>query len=406
MNYFFLIISLTIYIGISRIKRTFLNEFTFVMLPYVFIIFINNVFMKRYGFYEIEIYGMFILVLAEIAFSVGSIIQISETRFFTKKICFENLNCTYIFCIILLLTSVRFYNVVTIIQSVGLNSIYKNDYGALRVSGLLGTLFLMIRPIVAIYFCESIEKKNIWGIIVTAIYIIVNFFSMVKFHTIAIIVMIICYMGIKYKKTFFKMAPFAVAGIIGLFISSYFFQYMFRGQKLNISEFAIRHLWLYIAGGTCQINNVLSGSVGKTNVFQIIYQFIIAPFGGIIYKITGNAQYMLDSMNLYSTYYFIGNNLTSNVFSIFSEVYNSGGVVLIIIAFTFLGFVTQNAIKSLWHSRNIYQEIVCLLVVSYSMLGFFTNFFITASFLESIIVCFLFCKILECPVRFVIGRKD
>lgn len=55
MEFSVLIVFLVIFIMKSYIDKTYINDFLLVMGPYVFIVFINNVFMtKALGFYEIK----------------------------------------------------------------------------------------------------------------------------------------------------------------------------------------------------------------------------------------------------------------------------------------------------------------------------------------------------------------
>lgn len=377
LNISVLVVLLSIYVRKSLFTPTFL-----LVMPYLFIILINNLMMNSIGYKKIGVSTYKTLLLFACCIFISEIIF---EEFYRKyKVTFNGstgvLNVEdglidRLITIIWLIVFIRIINIAFVVIEVGASAIYANDFVNLQLSGIIGHIVLIGMILTTFVFRDYLLTKSKRELAVIIAYTSILFASFIKYH---VIIFILC-LFFEYCCIYPKKITKAIIGFFGiivlLFIGNYWISFLLRSIYLS-PMFTVTKLWTYVAGGTITHDVINNGYHGDYSISQ----WFASTFGGLInsitYLISGKAM-LIDRSSW--GYIIVGNGIggayATNVYSFLTYLSQFSSIIERIIASFIVGFTAEISIHN---CRKIEENAVrptSIYVLTFIFLNFFSNYF-------------------------------
>lgn len=405
MEFSVLIVFLVIFIMKSYIDKTYINDFLLVMGPYVFIVFINNVFMtKALGFYEIKKSVLEAVLFAECAYALGSFAASLVAKKYTVRVLEMQANkeiddtCTLKLIVAskytLFVCLVMFLKIVIILMQNSINVVMSNDFDMLKLRGITGHLFISLYALVPSLFYESTKLKYRLGIISSLLAIVVSFTTFVKYNVILMILAVGIYYIFKKRRLIKKVLVICAAGVIGMFLLNYIVIFFIQGGLVSgIMTFLKSHLWMYISSGVMMMNYIVGNSSLNYGLIDFVIQslgafpnMLLSPFTTMRITTTNSYSSVLSTMPLMSL-----SGERSNALSVLGTLFSSGNDKF---AFAFAMIVwglLTGYIMLKTRYKNFYKvSMVGVYFVAFNILSFFANYWLLSVSWEIILFSLLF----------------
>lgn len=407
MEYLILVIFLLALIAKRHLDKSYFNDLSLVMGPYVIILFLHNIFMVKYlGFYRIKNEVQWAILIAILAYGFGSIIASLMSRKYTVQIAKIEFSGKYTDDLTLKIDSACNYTLfvclvmlahigLTILR-VGINGISANDFDALRLSGLSGHLFISLYALVPVLFYESVQIKSKKGIFYSLLTIIFSFTTFVKYNVILMVLAIGLYYIFRKRNSSKKVLIFVLGFVVAFFLLNYFLLFFVQSAvTAETGTFLKSHLWMYISSGVAMMNYTVGNNAIQYGVLDFIVQSIVAIPNMFLslftsFRITTNSyQVVLGQMPLMSI-----SGERSNALSVLGSLYSNGDhlisfILSMIVWGMLVGYIVQRT-----KYRNFFKvSMVGVYFIAFNVLSFFANYWLLSFPWEILLFSILFEKL-------------
>lgn len=385
MTFFFTaVVGLWLY-GQYRIEGRWVNLYSVLMFPYLFVVVLNNLFFCRLGFYKISDEVLIMFMGSFLCFYIGGlpfVIQkirnkttrpeecdtVTKLRRYNIKRMTALLYFIAVFNVVrlyFLYRSGAFFNSADIDSSEGVAS------GGL--GGHLLNLACVISPIVFLYW--TYNKKRVYYLIPVVLVLVCNFASLVKYHIIGQLVVLSIIVGL-YRPSLTKAGSVVLAAAASLvFILNYYVISSVGGYEFQ-SEFYINHLWKYVSGSLITDNYIFDGEIrSHLSVFYMLMCYLCA-LPNLFLSLAGIELFPLTEG---TGYHQVGEYEEGNVIDAFGTLYNCstkgavdlGCYIIVVILIGFVAACITDRLKSYNDRFNVFAVIFLTYFVFFSFFGTF-----------------------------------
>lgn len=405
---FFLIIFVLLVLFNKKLIGSYMNGFLFVFLPYAFIIPFNNYFWKD-TFYPVSSDSMLLMISSMIVYEIGFFIYYSNKKNIRQIYCWSStpdqiketyINYRFVERFIIAVAIYRFVVVIIVYLSGGFAAIARNSFAALDLGFIGGRLVICLYPAGWLLACRlfsdlSLSKQlKLKYIFLILVILCIQFMSTVKTHAMVFVLGIYLISIACDKKNIIKGFIVLVGLVVGLFFGNYAIQWFSIDKTIPSLEYTIQHFWKYIAGGTINLNGIISSDNTTYNFFDFWTQ-VLSPIPNefLIYigkpiVASGKIPYISGFPNVSPVLYEL-----SNVTNLFGRFYGAGGLNIIgfVINTLLFGIITEKAFYEYKIVRTFQSFMLGMAVLGYSFLSFFSLYYSTSSFWQMLIYIYLFC---------------
>ena len=270
-----------------------LNLISLLMSPYVIIVFFNNFFVYKLGFYKISDNVILMLLMAFVSFFLGSMLFKAKSQPHSEEmntIMLEKYNMKKIKLFL------YFVGVLGILKAFVLymQGAYLNDMGddseGIMGNGIVAHLLLASYSVLPIYFLDCTYNKKVKDIIPVVLVILVAFSSFIKYNVLGPIVTLFIFVSL-YRSTLLKKASIGLAFfVLIIFMANYLIGFIISGSDVDPS-FYIGHFWKYFAGSVIYDNYIFTTGirVDTTFFYKILTFFFALP--NMFFKIIFDEEY-------------------------------------------------------------------------------------------------------------------
>lgn len=411
MTVIFLIIGIALIFFSMKLHKTWINPFTVLCAPYIFVVGLNKIYGENNGFYAIGENALFIIGLGLISFFIGTmIISVRYSTSYAHFVFSDNSELIYNYRIdamakysifVLLLGYIKLGSIVYT------QGIYGLSQEGTLVAGIVGHLLFTIyplQPMLLLYWLKN-KKEVKYGIIVV-LTILLLFASFVKYHIICFCVMCYLFLVLTVRKYFKKATITLLVGVVALFIINYVAGFVAQNILNQVSRFFyMDHLWKYVAGAVINGDPFHKGIMGgDATVGYKMMSFIFAFPNMFIQALTGDRLFPREGLRLIpvST---IGEY--SNVTDAISYMYPiSGGasqVIAFVAYFLILGIVMEMIFTyGVARTENLHISIATIFSF-FLFFSFFGTFYINEMPWEIAIYSVVIVKLFSNKIRFRFG---
>lgn len=382
MIFLFLSIGSIIVLLEYKKQKNLINPASLLILPYVVIIFFNNFFGYKLGFYKVgsDILGVYCLTF--FFYFLG--IKIASLN--RKKICIsENDN-------ILKFSEYKMNQMVNFLLVIGIISLIKlffllQKYSFLEMEGMMGNgitghLILLsnaLLPIIFLYW--SYNKKKFKYLIAIILILVATFFTFIKYNIIGCIVNIFIFTMLYKRSALKKAISILVFSVCFLFCLNY--MVIFYSLDLNVtSEFYFKHFLTYILGSIINSNYIFIEDINThlSIFFKLMIYFFAFP-NMFFNKILGKV-YFPSTIAKYE-FYFISNNEKSNVLDAIGflyPVYRPNIEIIVFYLFILVvGYTFYKLYINSMKRRYRFSTFISNLMTYFIFFSFFGTFYILPS---------------------------
>ena len=260
MTFVFIIIVFILLKISYRYSKGTINPFVILAIPYLFLVFANNLIIHNYGFFLISDSVLIMLLVGFICFNIGSSFIIAKIPRFTDKDILNKLShididkiqkCLYIIAFLGLLKAFLVF------RSGGFTDYIDENEGTMG-NGPIGHLLLLSHSLFPFVFLKwTFNPKNIRLLFPVILIFFVTFLSLIKYNIIGIFVELFLLVAIYRKKLLKKGIIILSLLVFGIFTANYAFQFFVSGDNIE-SEFIFNHFWTYCSGSLIVDNYIFS----------------------------------------------------------------------------------------------------------------------------------------------------
>lgn len=327
----------------SKREKNFLNIISLLMAPYVVLVFINNFFLYKNGFYKVDDKVLCMILSYFISFFIGSVLVtltgmplINEND---NKMRLEKYNLKWMRIVVLFIGVLALLKVVRLFLAGQFSVTGFNDAEGVVGNGPIGHLLLFSYSLVPILFLDWIEnKKNIWSLIAVISIVIPTFFTFIKYNVIGLIVNIFIFLVLYKRSILIKAVTTLIAVVVAAFVLNYLIGFVLQGITVQ-NSFYFNHLWVYCAGSIIYDRYIfMQGINTNLSIGYKLLTYLFALPNMFINKITGGTIFFpyVNKPNLA-----VGTQLgqESNVTDGIGDLFPSHGdafeiVLFVVVAFT------------------------------------------------------------------------
>lgn len=384
----FLAITISMIVFQRYREGRWLNLISLLMVPYAIIVFFNNFFVYKLGFYKISDNVIAMLLMAFVAFFLGTL-----TFKYEPKPYAEDNNTTilqrydlkkikrflYIVGILGVLQAFLFYK-----QGVFLSDI--DDSEGLMGNGPIGHLLLASYSVLPIYILYWTYNKTIEGLIPILLILLVAFSSLIKYNVLGPVITIFIFISL-YRKSLLKKASLGmILFVVLIFISNYALGFAISGSDVD-PKFYLGHFWVYFAGSTIYDNNIFTTGIRVDySIFYKLMTFFFALPNLFIKKLFGESLFPHEGQDFRDISDF---GEDSNIVDLIGYLYPSKGdgmdIVLFLLVVFFTGVLFSFLYKKSLSSKSHFNTFIANFLTYYVFLAFYAPFFVLSAPWEIII---------------------
>lgn len=400
---FLIITGLIIFIQYKR-EGNIVNLVSLITAPYFAIVFMNNFFLVKTGFYKISDSVLVMLSTSLVAFFIGATIatprRMPEIQETDNEARFSQYRMMAIRNVLIFIGIIGIVRVSYLILIGRFNGINFNNVEGTATSGIVGHMLLFsysLLPIDFLYWLDN--KKKISFLIPVIMIIATTFSSFIKYNVIGVIITLFSFTCI-YKKSLLRKAVFfLVIFTVVLFFANYALGFYLRSVNVN-SAFYVTHLWSYVVGSVIYDNYLFPNGINThITLGYKIMTFLMALPNMFIKKVVGGnglfPHVKKEYLSIGSVY-----GQTSNVTDAFGYLFPvKQGIfsyILYYILIFALGFIFSRLYLKAKSKDKFFNTRICNFMTYFVFLSFFGTFYISPGPWEilvySSIVPFLFLK--------------
>jgi len=369
-----------------KLHNTFINPYTVLSAPYMFVVLLNKVWGEKIGFYPIGDMTLTVIGGGLICFFIGTLIASGRVSIILKNYVYpdnsqrlDNYRMKSMLYYSFVVTVISLLKALLIIRSMGFSGLTRE--GTL-VAGLVGHLLLTAYPLQPFMFYYWLKnKKKVIYLISFLLFLVVLFCSFVKYHIIGMIVICYLFVVLTERKYLKKGAILLVALVVTLFILNYIVDFVSNNVYSRVqSSFYFNHFWKYLTGAVINGDRYYTGSIGGVaGIGYKLMTFLMALPNMFIFALTGKKVFPYESIRMTRVSY-VGEY--SNVIDAISYMYSSETGIIGVIGFG-LFFVLFGIAMELLFLKNIFrvqnlQIFISTVVTFFLFFSFFGTFYINS----------------------------
>lgn len=379
----FLMISFILILLQKKQENNWVNLISILMAPYFVLVFLNNFFVYKTGFYKISDSVLIMLTVSFVLFYVGSRALrvraglLNQENANVEKFKKYNMKAMVIFLYIIGI--IALIKILVLFLGGQFNSTNVDEVEGMMGNGLVGHLILCSNAILPIVFLYWTYTKKIWHLIPVLLVFVANFSTLVKYNIIGVFVSLFIFMLI-YKKSILKRAVLIlVVAVVTIFIGNYALTFAIKGSQVS-SSFYWGHLWTYMSGSIIYDNYIFTKGVRVgVSIGYKLMTFICALPNMFIYAFSGNKIFPHERQPDRLTSSF-GEN--SNVVDAFGYLFPSKGdtmdiiiygLTILVIGFIFTGIYIWGMKKN-----DMFNTFIANFLTYFVFFSFFGTFYINS----------------------------
>lgn len=368
----------------KRRENNWVNLVSILMAPYFVLVFLNNFFIYRTGFYKIDDNVLIMLIVSFLLFYVGGRMFNVKGAFLNQENenldKFKNYNMNGMVVFLYVIGIIALLKLLTLYLGGQFNTSNVDAAEGIMGNGLVGHLLLCSYAVLPIVFLYWTYTKKIWHLIPVLLIFVATFATLVKYNIIGVFVSLFIFLLI-YKKSILKRAVIVLLfSVFAIFIGNYALTFAIKGVEVS-SSFYWGHLWTYMSGSLIYDNYIFTRGIRVgINIGYKLMTFISALPNMFIYAVSGTKIFPHERQPDLLTSSF-GEN--SNVVDAFGYLFPSKGdiadiflygMVIFIIGFTFMGIYKWGMKKS-----DMFNTFIANFLSYFVFFSFFGTFYINSS---------------------------
>lgn len=264
MTVIFLIITISMVIYQYRREKNWVNLISLFIGPYIPLVFLNNFFIYKDGFYVISDKVLIMLLSAFILFFCGTLFFkpthnkiVADNNY---KILLQRYNFKRMTLFLSFISLCGLVKIIFMYRSGAFDASNFDDSEGIMGEGPVGHLLLMSYSVLPIYVLNIIENKK-W-IYFSPVFVIflVTFCTFIKYNIIGVFVTMFIFFAI-HRKDLLKRAVAGLLGFVGVaFWGNYAISFALAGNELE-AKFMYGHFWKYLCGSLIYDNYIFESGV-------------------------------------------------------------------------------------------------------------------------------------------------
>lgn len=383
----FLLISCSLIWIQKRREGNWINMVSILIGPYIPIVFFNNFYVYKLGFYKIQDEVLIMLLWAFISFFIGSLFLKSDSKrnSVEGELLLRNYDINKLNLFLLLVGVLGMFKLLLMIRS-GVFVSDASDAEGMITGGLVGHFLLASYSVLPIYFLYWTTQKSFKNLIPIILILIVTFSSLIKYNIIGVFVSIYIFLSM-YKKRVLKKATIILVGsVVIVFSVNYIISFLVVDQEAT-AEFIVGHLWKYTSGSVIRDNYIFtSGNNVGVSIWYKIATFFSSIPNMFLSVISDIRLFPYKGQDLLPVSDF---GEESNVVDAVGYLFPSKGSLFDIIefgiVFFLLGFVFSYIYKKHMHVSCYYDTFISNFLCYFIFFSFFGTFYINSGPWEIII---------------------
>lgn len=375
----FLIVTVSLIVFQRHREGRWLNLVSLLMTPYVVIVFFNNYFVYKIGFYKISDDVILMLLMAFAAFFLGTLVFKCKAKPYSEdnnKVILQRYDIKkirwflYIAGILGIMEAVYYYRS---------GVIFNNDVDSEGVmgNGPIGHLLLATYSVLPIYFLYCTYSKKKVDLIPVLLIILVAFSSLIKYNVLGPIITIFIFVAL-YKKSMLKKAGFILLlCVFILFICNYAVGFAIAGSDVE-PAFYLGHFWAYFAGSTIYDNYIFTSGIRvDIDIFYKLMTFLCALPNMFFLKIFDFTLFVHKGQDMRPI-----SDLaeSSNIVDVIGYLYPSRGdvsdIMIFLIVIFFTGVLFSFIYKTILNSNSYFNTFIANFLTYFVFLCFYAPFFV------------------------------
>lgn len=414
----FIIVFLMIFAIEYYYRKTVLNIVCITYAPYVAIVFINNVFCSRLGYYTINDSVITYLLISMLLTMLGALLcnlfYVNRNHVFVFKSGNSNVhyeadivekNIRLIKLWICVCCFLRGLQILSTFSRYGMAMISANDFEEFGFSGLPSHLFLTVYPMAAILFYHGLKKKDKTAFVIYGISLLIATASFIKYHAIFFVMITYIYAVIKDRSMAKKLLVFIAGMIIILFVGNYVVSFVIRGFSDYTANSLMIKLWDYVGG------SVINGNVCMELIGREVYSagdFLKATFLPLFNTIFGRLlgiQFDLNTsvigfrtLNVYHS--------TSNVHGMIFNPALTDSLPFYIFYCLLYGAIVNILVRKILYRNSDINLLFYTTAITTIIMTFFANYFGLSAIWELLLWSYCIPRLFtKKHIKFVFGMK-
>lgn len=380
----FLIVTILLIVYQKHREGRWLNLISLLMAPYVIIVFFNNYFVYKLGFYKISDDVIVMLLMAFVSFFCGTLLFKSKHKPHSEEnnlIILEHYNINkikwflYIVGIAGLIKAIILYR-----EGVFLNE--DADSEGIMGNGIVAHMLLASYSVLPIYFLNWTYNKKIKELIPVILVLIVAFSSLIKYNVIGPVVTLFIFVSL-YRASLLKKASLVMISFVTLFfVSNYMLGFVIAGVSSEVGpDFYIGHFWKYFSGSVIYDNYIFTTGIRvDTSIFYKLMTFIFALPNMFLGKFFDETYFPHVGQEMRDVSNF---GEESNVVDAVGYLYSSKGelsdILLFVIVFLCIGMFVSYLYKRNMEKQTKYSVFLPNFLTYFVFLSFFAPFYVLSN---------------------------
>lgn len=319
----------------SKLEKNWINPVSCLMAPYVVIVFLNNVFMYRTGFYRIEDNVLWMVLGAFVAFWLGGVPFKRKPfgRFISEcdnEKRFERYNIRGMTAYLYVVGVASMIKLIAVYMSGQFGSENIISAEGVMGQGIVAHMVLSSYALIPIVFLYWTYKKKMKYIIPILMIMIATFATLIKYNIIGLFVSIFLFTAIYNKKILKKAIVLLVIVVVATFVGNYALTFFIRGDMPN-PLFYLQHFWKYVGGSLIYDNYIfVSGLRTDVSIGYKLMTFLCALPNMFLGKLFDIRLFPHERQNDFLVSNF---GETSNVVDAIGYLFPSQGTILEVVLF-------------------------------------------------------------------------
>ena len=364
-----------------------INLLSLLMTPYVCIVFINNFFIYRMGFYRISDNVLIMFLMAFIAFFLGTLIfkvranvhNEIDNELILKRYDINKIKMYLYLVGVLGLIETFIYYRQGLVFSVDVDS------EGVMGNGPIGHLLLSSFSVLPIYFLYWTYNKKVTDLIPVILIIIVAFSSLIKYNVIGPVITLFIFVSI-YRQSLLKKGAFILClCVFLLFVGNYAFGFLIAGSDVD-PTFYLGHFWAYFAGSAIYDNYLFTTGVNfDHDIFYKLLMFLFALPNMFFQKFFDERYFQQEILPMNDISNF---GEQSNILDVIGYLYPYRGDVFDIILLLIVVFLTGVLFSFIYYytyRQSSFNTFLANFLTYFVFLCFYSPFFVLPAPWEIII---------------------
>lgn len=386
----FLIVTISLIVYQKRREGRWLNLISLLMAPYVVIVFFNNYFVYKIGFYKISDDVILMLLMAFVAFFCGSLLFKYKHKPHSED---DNLKILEHYNINKIKWFLYVVGIIGLIKAIILyrdGVIFNEDADSEGImgNGIVAHMLLATYSVLPIYFLYWTYKRGTVRLIPVVLIIVVAFSSLIKYNVIGPVVSLFIFVSIYRTSLLRKSSAFMGVFVIVFFVFNYALGFAIAGVSDEIGpEFYMGHFWKYFSGSVIYDNYIFTTGIRvDTSIFYKLMTFIFALPNMFLGKFFDIALFPHISQQMRDVSDFgEGSNVVDAIGYLYSSKGDFSDVLLYIIVFFFIGILFSYLYKSHLERKRVFDTFLANFLTYFVFLSFFAPFYVLTNPWEIIV---------------------